>query len=116
MFYIAKPFRVLHRPAPSRKKPVMRLTCTLALTCLLAACAPPKAVEVPEEPTVKPKNTKPAPVQEASAEPLRMVQTGGMKTPDLAQKLPDSKDMRPTTEPAKQDGPTVRAKAPGTTE
>ena len=93
----------------------MRLTCTLALTCLLAACAPPKAVEVAEEPIVKPKIKRPAAVEEAPAE-LRIVQQGGMKTPDLAEKLPESRDMRPTTEQPKQDGPTVRAKAPGTSE
>ena len=115
MFYIAKPFRLLHRPAPFQQKPVMRLTCTLALTCLLAACAPPTAVEVAEEPVVKPKTNRPTAV-EASPEPLRIVQQGGMKTPDLTQRLPDSRDMRPTTEPAKQDGPTVRAKPPGASE
>lgn len=93
----------------------MRLTCTLALTCLLAACVPPKAVEVAEEPVVKPKSNRPATV-EASPEPLRIVQNGGMKTPDLTQRLPDSKDMRPTTELPKQDGPTVRAKPPGANE
>jgi hypothetical protein len=95
----------------------MRLTCTLALTCLLAACVPPpKAVEVPEDPAAKPRTNKPAPVQEDSPPPLRIVQTGGMKTPDLAEKLPDSKDMRPTAEPVQQDGPTVRAKPPGASE
>ncbi len=117
MFYIAKPFGVLHRPGPFRKKTVMRLTCTLALTCLFAACVPPKAVEVPEDPAAKPKTNKPAPARDVPAEPLRLVQgNSGMITPELEKRLPDQRDMRPTTEPVKQDGPTVRAKAPGASE
>ena len=114
MFYIAKPFRLIHRPGPFPPKPAMRLTCTLALTSLLVACAPPKAVEVAEEPVVKPKTNRPAAVE--APEPLKYVQQSGMKTPDLTQRLPDSRDMRATAEPPKQDGPTVRAKPPGASE
>lgn len=117
MFYIAKPFQLGHRPGPSRK-PVMRLTCILALTCLFAACTPPpKAVEVPE-PVTKPRN-RPARVDDAPAAPLQMVNQGQgapRLLPDLTQRLPDARDMRATTEQPKQDGPTVRAKAPDASE
>lgn len=95
----------------------MRLTCILALTCLFASCAPPPKAVVVEEPVAKPKQNKPTRVEDVPAEPLRMVNEGAPKLlPDLTQRLPEARDMRPTTEPAKQDGPTVRAGAPGTSE
>jgi hypothetical protein len=77
--------------------------CCLLLALGLAACAPKKAVEVPEAqaPTgtrSKPANrTSPGPVgpQEPQA-PTLVNQQSGIRVPDLTQKLPDRKEMAPT--------------------
>lgn len=92
------------------------------LLCLLplffaASCAAPKAVVVEESPTTKP---KPAPARpEAPAEDAKpadprplAVQQGGMRVPDLTERLPDRKDMTPTAAPTSGGGPTVIATPP----
>jgi hypothetical protein len=83
---------------------------------LLAACVAPKAVVVEEAPAAKPKvaGTRPAePAGDAApaVAPPRTVQQGGMRVPDLAEKLPERKDMTPTAAPA-GGGPTVIATPP----
>jgi len=96
----------------------MRLTCTctLALTCLLAACAlppEPKAILV-EEDSVKPKREKSeaAPAQaHVEVEPVFLPvgkRDSVMKiNPEIYTRLPDRKDMQataPTNAPAERGG------------
>jgi hypothetical protein len=78
----------------------MRLNCTLALVCLIASCAPKKAIVVEDEPVTKPvvvKNTTLQPVANApltlpppEKRALMQYNTG------MTERLPDRKDMQPT--------------------
>jgi len=77
----------------------MRLLCCSALTCLIAACAPPKAVEVVEQSAPKPRTNRPAVAEDAGAPRLQAVQKSGMVMPDLVGRLPEKKDLESTTEP-----------------
>ena len=105
------------RAAPSFDPVLMiRFVCCLVLTCLVAACAPRKAVVIEEAPaTVKPKQTgagsRPA-GEETPAIPRQVVQRNGMQLPDLTRKLPDKKDMTPTAAPTADNGSTVIASPP----
>ena len=87
----------------------MRLTCTctLALTCLLAACAlppEPKAIVLEEGPVTKPKREKSETASASTPAPVEPVfLPGGGKresvmqiNPDIYSKLPDRKDMQAT--------------------
>lgn len=92
------------------------------LFCLLpilfaASCAAPKAVVVEETPAGKPKPAPARPTGPAEdskpAAPLPLaVQQGGMRVPDLTERLPDRKDMTPTAAPTTGGGPTVIATPP----
>ncbi len=90
-----------------------RNVCYLALTCLFAACVPPKAVVVEETPLTKPKQTKPQsrPTGDESA-PQLVVKDSAMLLPDVTQKLPDRKDMTPTAVPPTGGSPTAIATPP----
>jgi hypothetical protein len=83
---------------------------------LFAACAAPQAVVVEEVPSAKPKPAAARPSEaagEAAGEVVpRTVQQGGMRVPDLAERLPERKDMTPTAAPAAGGGPTVIATPP----
>ncbi|WP_367870184.1 hypothetical protein [Luteolibacter sp. Populi] len=88
----------------------MRLTCTctLALTCLLAACAlppEPKAILV-EDDSVKPKREKSETASASAPAPVQPVFLPGGKresvmkiNPDIYSRLPDRKDMQATAPP-----------------
>lgn len=85
------------------------LCCCLVLTCLVTACAPRKAVEIPEAAVTPPKRNninKPA-VATTDAPPPdmpRVVNPDGMVVPDIVNRLPDQKDMTPTAPPATAGG------------
>jgi hypothetical protein len=92
------------------------LLCLLP-TLFAASCVAPKAVVVEETPALKPKpaQSKPAaPADEATPDtPMpRTVQQSGMRVPDLAERLPERKDMTPTAAPTNGGGPTVIATPP----
>ena len=97
----------------------MRLTCTLALACLLASCAlpPPPVATVVEDESTKPvvvKNTMSQPAA-AEATPLPAGQRSLMKTnPDMIARLPDRRDFQPTAPPqtTADRGPNLMVPAP----
>lgn len=86
--------------------PMKRSLSCLVLTCLVTACAAPKATEVVAAPVTRPKeNSKPStPANgELPAEP-RVVNPGGMVVPDIVKRLPDRNDMTPTAPPTTGGG------------
>lgn len=96
----------------------MRLTCTLALVCLIASCAPPKAIVVEEapEPTkpVVARNTTPQGTGGAVALPPPEKRQLMQINPAMTQSLPDRKDFQPTTPPltTADRGPNLVVPAP----
>lgn len=91
-----------------------RNVCCLALTCLLAACAPQKATVVEDTTLTKPQQNKPQPRDSGTsdASPQLVVQESGMKLPPLTDRLPERKDMVPTAVPPTGGGPTAIATPP----
>lgn len=92
---------------------MIRLFFPLLPVLLFAACAAPQAVVVEEAPSAKPKPAAARPA-EAAGEAVpspRTVPQSGMRVPDLAERLPERKDMTPTAAPA-GGGPTVIATPP----
>ncbi|WP_193212219.1 hypothetical protein [Luteolibacter marinus] len=90
---------------------MIRIVPCLALTCLFAACAPPKAQVVEGDPVTPPKQTtgKPAPRvdEEPEVAPPMVRQESGMRIPDVTGKLPDERDMNPTVPVANAGGPVI---------
>lgn len=91
---------------------MIRSVCCLALTSLFAACAAPKA-EVVEDTTPATKPVKPQQKPQGTIEkdptpsPLMVRQNGGMRLPNLEDKLPEKRDMVPTVTPANSGGSVV---------
>ena len=94
-FAIAKPRWLFHRPAPMTK-PV----CCLLIALGLAACKAPKAIDLGDAAPAtgtrsKPANRTNSEPSESQESPPRLVnQDSGMRAPNLADKLPDSRDMK----------------------
>jgi hypothetical protein len=118
MFHIAKPFQLLHCPGPFpsvAKSAVMRLTCTLALVCLIASCAPPVATVVEDQSgATKPvivKNTTPEPDPVIVPSPGRRAL---MQAPDMTRTLPEGRDFQATAPPqtTADRGPNLMVPAP----
>jgi hypothetical protein len=73
---------------------MIRSCCYLALSCLLTACAPRKAIEVAEANPAPVRSTKPAAAGNAPALPPSGRESG-MQLPPV-EGLPDRRDMTPT--------------------
>lgn len=101
-------------PTPSSGPAAMiRSFFSLVPVLLLAACAVPPSEVVEETPSAKPETAAVRPAEpEGEAAPLPGgVPQGGMRVPNLAERLPERKDMTPTAAPA-GGGPTVIATPP----
>lgn len=96
----------------------MRFTCTLALACLIASCAPPKAIVIGDDPAAKPtavaKNNTPTAGDEVVTPPTaeRRAMMGYNRA--MTERLPDRKDMQPTAPPLStaDRGPNLLVPAP----
>ena len=112
----------LSGPVPTRsvaKPATMRLTCTLALACLIASCAPPKAIVIGDDPAAKPtavaKNSTPTATGDEAVTPPsaeRRAMMGYNRA--MTERLPDRKDMQPTAPPLStaDRGPNLLVPAP----
>ncbi|MCW1887079.1 hypothetical protein OKA04_20240 [Luteolibacter flavescens] len=91
---------------------MMKPACCLFLALGLAACAPKAVVvEDPVPPTGQRKPTKPEAAPTTEQPPALVNRDSGMILPDLTKRLPNGRDMAPTT-PAPAAGGGVIATPP----